>query len=297
MLNAIKNVGLKLGIVLGLSIAVGANLNLAHSEKLPLEGKTLNVAFAIVPPFVSVEPGSFDTLTGIDVDMVLELQRRTGFKLKDNRFELMNFGDMLAQTEKGNVDMCAGGIYLNESRAKRYHFGAAYYKTSMGVMASKNSGINSFEDLDNKTLSALQGSTATEAIPKNLNIRVKEAYSPTTFMALYSVAVGDSEVAIGDVPVINDFIDNLLGSNMSLRFIVPNSEAEMGLVINRNYPYAKELQKAMNDMIVDGTAGRIVAKYTSDREANIALTTYERLQKSGNRGFEQKKETQITSTY
>lgn len=295
MFGAIKNVGMKLGIAIGLSMAVFANT--ANAEKLPLEGKTLNVAFAITPPFVSVVPGSLDNLTGIDVEMVKELQRRTGFKLKDNRFELMNFGDMTEQTAKGTVDICAAGIYLNEARAKVYAFSPAYYRTAMGVMARKNSNINSFEDLQNKTLSAMAGSTATDAIPDELNIHVKEVFSPTSFMSLYEVAVGNADVAISDVPIINDFIDNLLGSELSLRFVVPNSEAEMGMLFNKNSPYVPILQQTMQEMIMDGTAGKIVAKFTNDPSANIAQLTYERALKTNKRMTNIQQENQITSNF
>lgn len=293
MLSAIKNASSKICIALGLSMAFAATA--AHAEKLPLEGVTLNVAFAITPPFVQVEPGSLNNITGIDVEMVRELQRRTGFKLKDNRFEVMNFGDMTKQAADGLVDIAASGVYLTEARSKIYAFSPPYYKTAMGVMASKNSGINSFEDLQNKTISAMIGSTATDAIPKELNIQTKEMQSPTSFMAFYEVAVGKADVAIADVPVIQDFMNNLLGDQMSLRFVVPNSEAEMGMLFNKKSPYVPILQQTMKDMILDGTAGKIVAQFSNDPQANIAQITYEKALKAKRRDITPGEGSQITS--
>ena len=65
----------------------------AKSAK-PLANEELVVAFSIAPPFVIVDT-DFENVRGIDVDIARELQKRTGFKLKNNRFDIMNFGELI----------------------------------------------------------------------------------------------------------------------------------------------------------------------------------------------------------
>lgn len=258
-------------IIVGALIA--ATIPFAQAAK-PLEGQTLRVAAATTPPFVTISKDSLNNISGIDVDMILELQRRTGFKIAHDRLDIMNFGDMSSEGEKGNYDIMAGAIYLNDRRAKIYDFSEPYYLTSIGVFTRKGAGVKNFLDLNNRTIAAVNGTSATEAIPRNLNISVREVATPTSFMSFYSVASKEADATIADVPVGLDFIDNLLGQDMELAFIIPNTEANMGLLFKKGERFVPALQMAMREMILDGTAAKIVAKYSSDAHGNIAMTHY-----------------------
>ena len=66
----------------------------------------------LFPSFVIVDNG-FENVKGIDVDIARDLQKRTGFKLKNNRFDIMNFGELIDLATIGQIDIAGGGITLS----------------------------------------------------------------------------------------------------------------------------------------------------------------------------------------
>lgn len=236
----------------------------AHAAK-PLEGVSLEVAYSVSPPFVIVD-NSFDSPTGIDVDLTLELQRRTGFTLKGGGLHIMNFSDLMTLAERGEVQIAGGAVTLSESRSKIFDFSGATVDSRVVIVARRNSAIDGFKSLNGLRVAAEAGTVAGDLIPEDANISVKIDECPTTFMAIYRVSRGRSDALIIDEPLIQFYLDNWKNSGLEKKYIVPDSASKLGLLFTKGTKESKILQETFHEMEKDGTVARIIKKYLPSYE-------------------------------
>lgn len=251
--KALKGVAMA---ALGAALFGATNANAA----LPLEGVTLEAAFSVAPPFVVVS-NSFEQPSGIDIDITKELQRRTGFSLKNGGVQIMNFGDLMNLASKGDVQIAGGAITLSSSRAKVFDFSGRTVGSRMVIVARKDSNITGFDSLNNRHIATEAGTVAEDLIPEDANIHVTLDECPTNFMAIYRVSRGLSDAVIVDEPLIQFYIDNWANSNLEIKYVVPDSDSNLGLLFQKNTKASKALQAAYRDMERDGTIKSIINKY------------------------------------
>lgn len=258
MFNAVKAVK-ALVATTALAVGIGTFASNANAA-LPLENQTLTAAFSVAPPFVIVN-STLDDLSGIDVDVVRELQRRTGFKLTNNRMEVMNFGDMMDMGAQGKIDIIGGGIYITPEREKTFDFTAPVYRTSIALVTNSTSGIRTLKDLNGRLVAAEMGTSAEDVIPPGSGIHVNMLNTPTNFMAFYMVSRNHADAMLTDAPLAEDYINNWKGSNLRIAEILPGTESDMGIVLKKNTNASRVIQQAYMDMVKDGTMDKLLHKY------------------------------------
>lgn len=232
----------------------------------PLANVELAVAFSIAPPFVIVNR-NFNDLDGIDVDIVRELQKRTGFKLKSNRFDLVNFGQMIDMAKDGNIDISGGAISLTEERGRIFELVGPTVSSSSVVVVRKGSTASTLNDLNGKSIAAEEGTVAEDYIPEDSGIHVTMHGTPTNFMAFYRVAANLSDAMITDGPVAYDYVSNWHGARLKIAFALPDSESQMGLLLKKGTRATEVLVDAYHDMLEDGTVRKILLKYFNTKDA------------------------------
>ena len=122
-------------------------------------------------PFTFVKDNQ---LVGFDIELVKRFAASEG---KEIKFSNMDFGSLISAVSSGKVDMIASSIYVTEERKKQIDFSDAYYQMGTRVFALKsnittfiseekkvtpaisNKLINSSEDIKNKKIGVLLGST------------------------------------------------------------------------------------------------------------------------------------------
>lgn len=270
MFKMVKALGLSLAFACGFTSLVGAGSSVVNAaESLPLEGTALRVGMAITPPFVMVG-NTFEDVRGIDYELIKELQRRTGFTIANDKIEILNFGQMMNLGAEGTLDIVTGGINLTAARAKLFEFSEPYYRAGVAVVGRRGANITSFQSLQNHKIAIVAGTNAGDIMPKGVSVSVLEV--PSNFMAFYNVAYNNADVAIADIPLAQDFIDNLLGKNLEIKFVLPDSAGDMGLLFAKKHPEVNRiLNQNFTAMIKDGTVAKIVSKFSSDAECNITL--------------------------
>lgn len=224
-----------------------------------LRGQTLRVGITMTPPFAFVT-NSLSTLHGIDIDIITELQKRTGFSFEGGRAYVMNFDALMQKGGSGQLDILAGGITLSQSRAQTYDFSEPYMSTSLVLVTRDNSPIKDVKDLEGRSLAAEGGTTASDLFPeaKDMNIRVEK--SSSAFMSLYDVYSQQADAVVIDRPMVDFYMSNWKDSNLNIVEQV-SDESYLGLLFKKNPNISRPLQEAYRDMVQDGTVQRIVDQY------------------------------------
>lgn len=223
-----------------------------------LKGQTLRVGVFISPPFAFITD-SMSKLHGIDVDIITELQKRTGFNLDGNRLLVMNFDEMLEVGKKGGLDIMGGGITLSRSRSQFFDFSAPSMNTSLVLVSRANNNIEDIQDLDGRNLAAQSGSTGASLFEES-DISVNVTNSTSAFMSLYEVYREKADAVILDRTLAEFYQSNW--PNAGLEIVQELSDdSNLGLLFKKNAQVNNCLQAAYQDMINDGTVDRIVATY------------------------------------
>src|SRR4051812_28286189 len=110
-------------------------------------------------PYAPFELGQSAPYTGYDIDIVNEIGKRIGSKMKvqDTAFPTI-FRD-LAQ---GKFDMVASATTITPERQKVVDFSQGYYETDQSLTVKQGSDIKSVKDLDGKTVGAQTGTTGAD---------------------------------------------------------------------------------------------------------------------------------------
>ena len=124
-----------------------------HSEDI------LRVGVKIDVPRFGYQNPETGQIEGIEVDIAKELAKE--LKGSENRLELtgVNVTTRGAMLDNGTLDAVLSTFTITPERKKSYHFSQPYYTDHIGIMVKKDAGINTFADLDGKTVGVAQSAT------------------------------------------------------------------------------------------------------------------------------------------
>lgn len=127
-------------------------------------------------PLFGYKNTSTGEIEGLEVDLAKQIAK-TIF----NDESKVQFTPVVAKTrgpllDSGELDMIVATYTINEERKKQYDFSQPYYTDPVGLLVKKDAGIQSFKDLDGKTIAIPQGATTKkvfEEAAKNAGITIK----------------------------------------------------------------------------------------------------------------------------
>lgn len=221
-----------------------------------LRGQSLSVAFAVAPPFVVLK-NEFRRPEGLDVAIVKELQRRTGFSTQDDAYEVMSFDSIMTLGRVGKTDIVAGAISYTDERANYYDITPPYIYNHTCIVTRGTININSTDDLDGHTVAVENGIDISDLQKQNPTMKTHKV--ATTFMAFYEVARGMADALVVDEIIAREYIALLpKDAGLKVSAIIPDSKSGMALFFKKNSPHNKALMQAYYDMREDGTLEAIV---------------------------------------
>lgn len=220
-----------------------------------LSNETLVVSVSVAPPFVSIK-GDFHQPDGIDIALIKELQRRTGFKTYGDELGMMTFNDMIESGRNGHSDIIAGAISATPERRMEYSVTEPYVYNSICIVTRKGDNIESLDDLNNRTFAYQIGTNISALTNVNKNMKLYETSS--TFMTFYAVARGHADALVVDEIIAREYIAKWPEANLQVAAKLPGSETGIALFFKKDSPRSKILQKAYQEMMDDGTIDSIV---------------------------------------
>ncbi len=119
------------------------------------ESKVLRVGMELAyPPFeMSDMQGN---PTGVSVDFAKMLARTMN---KELIIENIAWDGLIPSLKTGKIDIIISSMTITDERKKSIDFSIPYAKSTLAILANKNSNINSIEDLKDKTIAVKKGST------------------------------------------------------------------------------------------------------------------------------------------
>lgn len=240
------------------------------NNDLPLKGYDLNIGLNYSPPFVIID-GAFDNLKGIDVDIIRELQKRTGFAVNRDRFHIMGFGELMDLATRGDLDMIAGVMSINADRAQKFTQSPGLFRSYQVVVVPENSNIRSVDDLVGKTIAAENGTNSADILPPHIAQSTSIHHEVTTFMTFYSVLKGKAQALVTEEPMAQALIDTWAKGKLKILYRIEQSVSDFGYMMKKDSKVSQVIHDELLKMREDGTIANIVQKYLPHYEFPEAL--------------------------
>lgn len=221
-----------------------------------------------------------DELEGIDVAIMDAISRKTGMPYRlcaENFIELMN------DVSAGKVDGAIAGISYTNDRSKILDYSKSYYRSSVSVVAQDISGINSIDDLKDRT-AVVKSGTLGEMLIRNYekDLRLKVNQYDTSLETMMSVHMGESDFLFEDYPVAVYQIAT--GLYPGLRVVI---ERLPGLERNETYHFVTRkdtnqdvinlFNEGLSAIIDDGSYEKIISYYLPSQPEPRALIPEEHI--------------------
>ncbi len=210
------------------------------------------------PPFGFVNEQN--EVVGFDVEIGSEIAKRMGL-----RPEIVTtaWDGIIAGLLAGKFDAIVGSMTITDERKKTIDFVGPYYHAGPGIFVPESSAIQNPDDLEGKLVGVILGETSAEWVS------TRKGVSTTTYKGLPEmlleinaeridafvtdriapvVAIKERKLPLREVKVVNHGIPD-----------------EIGIAIRKSNPaLSKAIQKALDDMMADGTYAKISRKWIGE---------------------------------
>jgi len=216
-----------------------------------------NAAF---PPYEYYEG---DKIVGIDAEIAAEIAKKLGRTLV---IEDMEFGSIITAVQGGKIDMGMAGMTVNETRLQSVNFSTTYATGIQVVIVKEDSDIETIDDLMGKKIDVQESTTGdiyASATPEDGGFGEEnvERYNKGT-EAVLALTQGKVDAVIID----NEPAKAFVKANEGLMILETEYAVEDYAIAIRkeNTELLQQVDKALKELIADGTVKAIVDKYIHD---------------------------------
>lgn len=226
-----------------------------NSEKKVLKMAT-NAYFA---PYEFYEG---ETIVGIDAEIAKAIADKLGMELV---IQDMVFDSILTAVQNGTVDFGMAGMTVTEDRLKEVNFTTSYAKGVQSIIVTEDSEITSVDDLYAEDASykiGVQLGTTGDIYSTDDFGEANVSRYATGNEAVSALLKGDVDCVIIDNQPAKAYVANNKGTK-----ILKTSYADEDYAIcvsKENKELLEKLNKAINELIADGTVEKIVNKYIKE---------------------------------
>lgn len=208
------------------------------------------------PPFSFVDDKN--EVVGFDVDIGNELAKRLGVSGKNVSTA---WDGIIAGLLADKYNSIIGSMTITEERLKAVDFVGPYYRSGRGVFVADGSTIQSLDDLKDKTIGVTLGETHEKWARERGGWEIRTYKGlPELFLELKAGRV--AAIVVDSIPVMVAVKDN--GEKVRKLEIgdVDGGAVDIGIAIRKGNPELKAaMQKALDDMMADGTYEAIAMKW------------------------------------
>mgnify|MGYP001430172087 CR=1 FL=1 len=198
-------------------------------------------------------------IVGFDIDLARAAAKKMGKKVK---FQPIDWSTKESELNSGRIDLIWNGYTITEERKKKVLFTKPYLKNAQVVVTLKDSPIDTLDDLAGKTVGLQSMSSAADALKAD---PIANKVKSVTEYADNVLALADLKNRRVDAVVIDEVvIDYYMTKEKDQYKVLKETLApeEYGVGVKKgNEKLLEELQKAMDELIADGTAAEISVKW------------------------------------
>lgn len=197
-------------------------------------------------------------LVGFDIDYAKATVEKMG---KEVTFQPIDWSSKESELMSGRIDLIWNGYTITDERKEKVLFSKPYLENSQVVMVLEDSNISKIEDLAGKTIGLQSLSSASDALNSN---PVKDTVKEVIEFSDNILALSDLKVARLDAVVIDEVVaDYYMSKEQGFKLLDDALAPEQyGVGVKKgNEELLKDLQKALDELISDGTASQISTKW------------------------------------
>lgn len=201
---------------------------------------------------------------GIDADIINAIAKDQGFEIE---FRPLNFSAGLQALEANQVDGMISAMSINPEREESFDFSDPYYEAGTVMAISENNKeIQSYDDLNGKTVAVKVGTTGAtfvEKLQEKYSIKVNQFEDSATMYQ--DVVSGHSDAVFDDYPVMAYAIQQGLKLQLPLE---PEKGDVYGFAVNKdqNAELLDMFNTGLANIKEDGTYDNIIDQYLDSDE-------------------------------
>lgn len=249
---------LALALVLLMAVSLFAGCSSKNDGMTIEKGKLIMSTNAAFPPYEFTDDAG--NYIGIDVEVAQAIAEKLGLELViDN----MGFTAALEAAQSGKSDMVMAGVTVNEDRLKVMDFSNSYATGIQVVIVKEDSTIASLDDLNGKKIGTQLGTTGyvyCSDTPENGGYGEDAVVGyDNGITAVQALLSGKVDCVVIDKAPAESFV----AANPGLK-ILPTEYALEDYAIGfakGNTELKEAVNKALSELIADGTVAKIVNKY------------------------------------
>lgn len=248
---------------------IKANENIASTKQVDRfnsikQNGVLTVLSPDMPPY-SYKSSKDGEFCGIDAEIIREIARRLGINRVEAKY--IAFPYLIEEVTKNpQIDLLAQGIFITDERKQLVNFSNPIYTEVDGILARKDSNINSKSDLKNKKIGVISCTVYETMAEKWKQQGVIKDY--VKFYDSNSLEVALESNVIDAMLTSSIVEEDILYQKPNLNFkLLSPSQYKPELNFSVGYAFKKEdteLLNAINEKLVemknDGTIYQILAK-------------------------------------
>lgn len=237
----------------------GSTTPAANTLKTVAPGKLIMATNAAFPPYEYVSGGK---IVGIDAEIAGAIAKKLGLELQ---IDDMEFDSITEAVKGGKADIGLAGMTVTEERQEEVDFTVSYATGVQVVIVAADSKITSVDDLfaeDASFTIGVQRNTTgdiytTDDIEKK-GLGTIERYSKGAD-AVQALKTGKVDCVVIDNEPAKAFVDAVDGLKiLETEYITENYAAAMN---KENKELYEAVNKALQELIADGTVQKIIDKY------------------------------------
>ena len=195
-------------------------------------------------------------IVGFDIDLAKETAKRLGMQVT---FKPIDWSAKEAELNGKRIDVLWNGLTITEERKANILFTKPYLENRQIIVVTEKSPIKTKAELKGKTIGVQDGSSAVDAVKKDekASKAIKEVKKfADNVTALMDLSAGRLDAIVVDEVVGRYYTSKKPGEYRVLEENFGTEDYGVGTRKDDTELMAK-IQKAMNEMIADGTAAKI----------------------------------------
>ncbi|MBR0415074.1 MAG: basic amino acid ABC transporter substrate-binding protein [Clostridia bacterium] len=196
-----------------------------------------------------------DKIVGIDAEIAQAIADKLGMELK---IEDVQFDSIIPGVQAKKYDMGMAGMTVTKERQESVNFSTSYAKGVQVVIIKENSDIKSIDDLKGKKIGVQTSTTG--------DIYATDDFGEENITKFDNGAMATQALVAGKVDCViidNEPAKNYVAANEGLKILETSYvEEDYAICFNKeNTELMDKVNKALEELIADGTVKTIVDKY------------------------------------
>ena len=207
------------------------------------------------PPFAEWTP---DGIVGLEADIAREIARRIDTTA---HIQIMGFDGLYSALYTGSVDLVISGLKVDPAQTSWVHYTPPYFDAGQILVSPTGAPVETMRELDGKTVAvevASAGDIAAQRWSRRLtSLAIERFMLPDE--AMRAVQSGTAGAALVDTVSARLYVAQHPDLRMAGETTVPDGYAIA--LRKKNFRLAQEIDRALADMMDDGTLDAIIARW------------------------------------